>query len=294
MLFLKLLAPLVMLVIAVLRFTLQHRWRDKRTRKYKRTTTGLVCLFVVGFLITVSIVVQDHRTSEQQDRRLIELLDAAETQAEEAEKREVEAKQERAMLQTEIGSLQSRLDPFVKIAQARYPEVNSDSALEQLSNEIAALRDKTTRLESATQQIASRDFFQPLDPLLRASVVEQLKSTRLKYQSINPSIYAWCDGGNRNRHLVAEELVQIFRDSGFVTDDPICGTTHSGNVLPPVGMTLNPQDTDLADDLASGLLSFLKVQQFVGKTTDERKRGTLTIEIHGDPLFWPDGSVTFK
>lgn len=289
MIFLKLLAPILVWVIALLQIALNMKWSE-RSWKQKSVTITLLFVMTLASGITVAIVVEDKQSRKELTTQLADLGTAAKA----AEERELEAKQERAGLQSELETMQSKLDPFVRIAQARYPDVSSEAALRRLATNISTLRRRTTSLETETRQLASREFYRPLDTSLEAGVVAALKSVQRKYSHLRLSASAFCETGNRNRQLVAEELVAVLRSAGIETEGLATGTTFSQRAPPSINLSVHPQDTELAQDVVTALDRLFVKVQFAGTRNEELRRGTLKFAIHGDPLFSSDGSVNFK
>jgi hypothetical protein len=100
------------------------------------------------------------------------------------------------------------------------------------------------------------------------------------------------ESGNTNRQKAAIQLVEILSEGGFKTKGPTPTMTFSKGVLPPVRVSINPADEDIARQLADALNLYLNVP-FSGKANNESKRGKISITIYGEPIFSDDGIVTF-
>jgi hypothetical protein len=74
MLFLKLLPVLLLLALGLGQFALEHRWRDRRTRRYRQLRNSLVVLFVLSALASGAVVYREHLSAQRQEKRIEDLL----------------------------------------------------------------------------------------------------------------------------------------------------------------------------------------------------------------------------
>jgi hypothetical protein len=65
--------------------------------------------------------------------------------------------QDSKVLKNQLRSIETKLDPFLELAKARFPGLDSTAALQRLSGEIKELEDKTKTLEkTATEEKTAR------------------------------------------------------------------------------------------------------------------------------------------
>ena len=111
-------APLVVLFSALMHAGLDYFWTDHKTKKYRRAKIGFLILMIAGGIFSIGIVVID----QQDNKTLI----------------------------NKLNSLEAKLDPFLDLAKARFPSLDSGAALNRLSTEIKELEDQTKKLEKTS------------------------------------------------------------------------------------------------------------------------------------------------
>ena len=147
----EILAPVLTLCLALTQLAVDHKWSDKRTRRYRQVRAILVFLLFASTAATVAVVRnQSHESRGRADQLSAMRTDAA-RQASEAARSIAAARGQIASLEAEIRSLRLQLDPFVKAATARFPQLEPSSALQRLSDDLSALSVKTRRLEGEAQ-----------------------------------------------------------------------------------------------------------------------------------------------
>ena len=283
---LKVIAPLFVLAVALTQIALEHRWHDRRTKKHRRIRGLLVLLLIISTCATIAVVASDHRSSQKLEEQVSGLRMEAGT-------RESAAKQERAVLQEEVVRLEQKLDPFLKVALARFPNLAPESALQRLSEEIDVLRERTMQLETATESIARRDHYRPVDAAIRERVVGRLRSLGATGAGDGLAVSIYADTGDRNRQLVAAEFAEILREAGFEVAGPSSGITFSEGVLPSIRFKYHPDDRKDVRAFAEAL-DGLFAGEVSGRPQESHERGKLAISIYGTPMFAPDGSVTLR
>ena len=75
MLMLKMLAPVLLLAISLIRIGLQEKWHDRRTNKHKYVLHFLIALMVVAAFITCAIVWRDDIQSTARQAQIDDLVD---------------------------------------------------------------------------------------------------------------------------------------------------------------------------------------------------------------------------
>jgi len=117
-LILKILAPLVVLISALMHAGLDYFWADRRTRIHRCVRTGFLLLMIAGGICSIIVVVIDYQDSK--------------------------------VLIKKLSSIEEKLNPFLDLAKARFPGLDSEAALHKLSAEIKELEDQTKKLENTS------------------------------------------------------------------------------------------------------------------------------------------------
>ncbi len=103
----------------LLNFGLEHRWRDRRTKRHKRWRRALLALLIASSTSAIVVVVVDDNQSAT---------------------READAQSDRETLVQGIAKLHTTLEPFMELASARHPSLDPDAALTSLHREIISLQ----------------------------------------------------------------------------------------------------------------------------------------------------------
>ena len=286
MLILKLLVPILILIISLLQLLWGNKWETESRRKIRIGLPLFLCLLA---LTTAFIVWQEDKRSSA----LQSSLDGLTRQNASTEK---ENKTDRKLLQDKIDKLQETLNPFLKIAGARHPNVSGEEALVQLAKEIETLTKKTERIETTTQQVVSRDHYRPLADKTKTNVVQNIKRVIAKFNNTTIVVSVNAEIGSQNRQQVAKELSDVLKLSALQVEGPHYMSTFpaTGSApMPAIGITCNPSDWIMLAELVEAWQPFIKAR-VQGKRSDSVKAGRLSITIWGDPLFEQDGSVYFK
>jgi len=117
-LILKILAPLVVLLSALMQAGLDYFWTDHQTKTHQRAKRLLLLLMIAGGICSIGVVVTDN--------------------------------QDNKALLKEFISLEAKLNPFLDLAKARFPGLDSGAALNRLSAEIKELEDQTKKLKETS------------------------------------------------------------------------------------------------------------------------------------------------
>jgi len=293
MLLLKLIAIGITAGAGLLQIKLQPLTRGSQNKSHARLRLCLVSLIILGAIVAAALIISDDRQAASQIKALIDLKGTADKEASLAVDREKAAKTDRAELKQEISKLQSRMDPFLSLATARYPGVGPEKALERLAQDIQELKQRSEQLDARTQRLAERDFFRPLGPSLRQPIVSNLRRISGQFAVRNISVSISVESGHSGRQRVAKELVDILQEGGTQVSGPLPVMTFSKGVLPPVIIEMNPADEDIARALAEVLNPFVKTV-FSGKKKADIEAGKISIKLHGEPLFDENGVVTFR
>lgn len=132
-LFLKLLAPLVLVLSALTQAGLDYWWKDRRTKTHRRVRALLLGLLLISGVCSIVVVVMGDQDSKG--------------------------------LKNQLRSIEAKLDPFLELAKARFPGLDSTTALQSLSTEIKELEKKTKNLEKTAieEKTERRELAKQLD-----------------------------------------------------------------------------------------------------------------------------------
>lgn len=133
-----------------------------------------------------------------------------------------------------------------------------------------------------------------LSPNIKRELILLLQKLREQYNDLSIKISVTSDKGSNVRHLVAKEMVNLLKDSGFEADltQPIIRFTNDTS---DVVIKANESDIEFITQLSKILKKFIKTNTpFSGMKNENFRRGELQIIIAGDPLFSSDGLITFQ
>ena len=133
-----------------------------------------------------------------------------------------------------------------------------------------------------------------LSPNIKRELILLLQKLREQYNDLSIKISVTSDKGSNVRHLVAKEMVNLLKDSGFeagLTQPIIRFTNDTSDVV----IKANESDIEFITQLSKILKKFIKTNTpFSGMKNENFRRGELQIIIAGDPLFSSDGLITFQ
>jgi hypothetical protein len=147
MLLLKIASLIVVYIIALIK----DFWADK-LKRHLQTKRALVTLMTLAMLIgVVSTVLDDQKSSEvsrlQSERQAFlqsqndSLRARVDSLIKITQQGEVKLDRQNAVLQAKVSELNSKLEPFVKLAVTKYPAYDIQSALNQLARDIAEAKE---------------------------------------------------------------------------------------------------------------------------------------------------------
>lgn len=186
------------------------------------------------------------------------------------------------ILTTSNATYQILYDPVRKIAQELHPELELSAAISKLSDDLKEVR-----------SLATRDVFQPLADPARSELVNSLKMLQGWYGTNQISVEFTIENGNKNRRLFTEEWVSIVNDGGLKAAITSSGTSFFSGTPPDVSMNFNPNDMQMAQTFAK-LIQPLVNTKFAGAINSVSTKGVIQINVVGEPLFLPNGSVIFR
>jgi hypothetical protein len=176
-----------------------------------------------------------------------------------------------------IGIIQN--DYQKKLAQKALRNTQED--LRKANDEIKVVRD-----------MAIRDEYRAPSSELRHSLVIDLRAVRNQYEHMSLQIYVMPRGASQIRQRIARDLAAILSEAMFTATVPRDSSFDYIGTPPDVMIMTAPAHHQLADALVPILGRFINTQFSV--SFDEGNQGRLWIWINGDPLFMPNGVVTFR
>ena len=261
MLFLKIIAPILIFVVGFIGILREGKYGDRRTKKHKRIVRLLILFMMVFCVISVGIVLDDH-------------------------KRQLES-------QDQIEELHSQMGPFLNMARTFFPDQTDDTALARLARKIDGLGSQITDAERRTREEISRRDYRPLARASRDSVTAAVAHIRQSSEPRIRSILVECQEGNSDRRLVANELVALLRSSGF---EPVVfrSVMVLGRSNPnPVVITYPPDSYATVKRLVSSLEPFIRTDYW-GQPDTNMADDSLQIFMDGTPHFEPNGSLWLR
>ena len=292
MLVIKIISPILLLVISLLQIALEYKkyWRDKRTKKHKIARILLITLLFVCATFTVATVIIDHKASNDLNLQLSDLGEKSKQQILEARNHENIAIEQRKLLEDKIVALNERLDPFVKIASSRFPDIQDEkAALDKLASELKMLESRTKRLEVDKEKERVRSTYQQPSVSLRNQVVSRLKSTAILHENL--VIMIVCELGDQQRLRVVKDLIEMIKAAGIAVNLSTAQTFFR-EPPPPVRAVFNPDDEVLFHKVMSALEGYMG-----GEVTRTRKKevqpGMVILKFYGSPVFFANTGVEF-
>ncbi len=140
----------------------------------------------------------------------------------------------------------------------------------------------------------SSNVYRPLYKEMRENLITDLERIRKYFNDLDVRISVTSDKGNNLRRHVAEEISDILSNAGYdaKVNNPII---RFSNDTSDVVIKLNEDDAEFVKQLCKVLKQFIKTNTpFSGMKNVNLQRGELQIIIAGDPLFSPEGIVTFQ
>lgn len=235
----------------------------------------LALMILAGVIFAwIYILLGPLRTAQREQARLDEELKQSTSQL-------ASVRDEKATIHRELLSCKEILDPIQKKAVLLYPELENAAALAKLAQDLDDVR-----------SLATRDTYRPLAPQIKERVIQQLRKLRTELGT-NVTVEVAVENGSASRQRVAQALVDVLAESGIVVKGPSGVMSFFNGAPANMSVELNPDDLDTANRFAGPIGLYIN-QQMTGINRPKQERGVLKIHIIGDPLFSPEGVVTFK
>jgi hypothetical protein len=160
--------------------------------------------------------------------------------------------------------------------------LETQQALRKANDEIAVVRD-----------VALRNEYRPLSPQLRRRLVSDLRTAQNRFKDMPLQIFVMPRGASQIRQKVAADLTAILSEAMFnATVQEDSSFDSLGRALPDVQITTAPAHRQLTEAFMPIFSRFINTQFSVN--FNEGNIGRLWVFINGDPLFMPDGVVSFR
>jgi|SRR3989338_2871679 len=143
-----------------------------------------------------------------------------------------------------------------------------------------------------------RDEFRPLNADLHKNLLTRLKSVSEKYAYLNPRVRIIIEGGDRNRELIRNELIEILLAVNIQAEQAGVTRTLSEGGLAPISVSCHPNVFSFAKELASILNLIFNIEiPCTERNTllyERSREGEVQVRLMGEPRFHPNGSIVFK
>lgn len=149
------------------------------------------------------------------------------------------------------------------------------------------LRKELAQRDENLKEIALKDIYKPLSPILRQQLIDSLRQIK-KPKEIIISDMNTNNGGKK----VVSDLIDIFKEAGINTRRGSTGTAFGTSVISPQ-IKVNENLRLMAEQLHKILSLYVKTG-FTGKFDDSLDEGVINIIIRGVPLFHQDGTIEFN
>lgn len=274
LLWLQIIGILGILCMSLLEYVVNHKWRDKRTKEYRKSSKILLILILLFGAISVASVCIDYQNNSKN--------------LQDVERREIKAISQRDEIRSKLLKIESQLAPFIKLATKKYQQVAPEKALENLANEIRDLRLKTLQLEQKTTNLETRESFRSLNKEKHDHILNLLTNFRTRYgnKSFTIHISAMND---RQCIILANELKDLLKEAGFNTVGP---QNLFGWINTPVSLERSESDSEYSQEFIAALqpLFIERIKEITGSGLS----GQFYIYINDKPYFNSDGVVTFQ
>lgn len=136
LLILKLFIYILSGISTLLTLLIQLVWHDKRTIKYKRLRRLLILVTLISYFCGVFILCKDHKTSSENNLNLNNKIDSLIINSAHLKETYDSLDYQLDSILIHLDNFDSILNPFYNLAAKRYPNLDSNKALEKLRNEI--------------------------------------------------------------------------------------------------------------------------------------------------------------
>ncbi len=198
--------------------------------------------------------------------------------AKEAEKRAQELSGQLLELSARFSQVQTQLDPFINLANERYPNIGLADALSKLNNDIKNVR-----------EIASRDIFKYPNELIKNKTVYALKQWKEKHPNLLVKIEV-LNGSTPYTGKVLDILCW-FLTSSYIESECIRGSLMSFGRTGPISIYTSNEFKNAADLLLKALGNYVSGEIYYGEKSENK---FIEIQLNGNPKFYSNGNVILE
>jgi len=284
---LKLIASVLIFVIALV-----ERFYNKEVSKRKKVKRIFLTLLILSLLFSVVIIIIDDVENKNKHDYVVQRNDKLKTQIDSliriTQTSENNATDRDIILQSKINELNDKLEPFVKLAIKKYPNMKIEDALSKLQLDLIE-----------TKKLATRDIYKSLSSNLKESLITSL-SDYVKNQKSIPVIKFYVQQGNQNRYQVVNDLIEILNKAGIKATIGAMGLFPQSGPQYGVEIHTNSQYVAFINKLLEIVKDGYNLNSGIAvRDSEEWKNegkfpdGEIQLIVSGTPLFSEDGKVTF-
>jgi hypothetical protein len=155
------------------------------------------------------------------------------------------------------------------------------------------LREALEQSKAEVDQVKNRNVFRPIPLQLRQELIAYLRQIGVQAANAPPKLSINIESGSRNRVLVGDQIVEIFREAGLQAEIAGVRQTYSQGAIPVLNMRIASATEGLANAVIKALGAFMKVE-YRGYRVETVPVGSIELDINGEPEFEPDGTFTLK
>jgi hypothetical protein len=182
-------------------------------------------------------------------------------------------------LHVELNTLNSQLELVLKKAEVLSPGQSKEQALINLLERLEFLENK--------------DKYRPLNNNRRNHIINNMKGFVEKYNDIKLKVIITIENGNPNRVKVANDLEGMLKESGFsVTIIP--QQSFYMKAPPPITVHMSPDDGGMVNGFCASVFTGYIGAQGSRSPDKNLKRGEYEIQLLGNPIFYPNGTIEFR
>ena len=178
-------------------------------------------------------------------------------------------------------TLEEKLEPFQQLAKTARPDLDQDAALDSLRQEIERLR-----------KIAGKHEFTPLEPQLRATLIQRIREFASDFADAGISIKVthetWARPATKQ---YASQLVELLEEGGLRVHGPDQITYFLVTPASPLEWGYNEVDVSHVEMLYRALLFVIRPNPEWTKASHQEP-GSVRIHFGGEARFEPNGVVT--
>lgn len=294
------LIPLLYLSSVIALLIIDHFWNDKKTNKYKKARLIFIIICFISAITNGYFIYNEKEQAVEDKEKLtekfkndsihmqsqfeasrIDIHESFEKDSLYSELRYQKAVIQRDSLSIKLNKLENIIRPFIEIAHIEYPNLDIKIALSKMAERVKNL-----------ESFSKREEFKNINPELKRKTIKKLKELNKTLNNPFDIITFQILANNKNRLLVAEQLVDIFVKAGFNTK-PLVQIFPSGQNT-GIGIACTQEKYNEMQLLLDPLESiFGNANKYYLSTTDV-KNNELLIIIDGEFIFFENGKVGSK